>query len=187
MSRTRLLTIALIVCLVLVLAYLVTDLNKLNKKQSVLQQQIGASTGTLGLMPTPTTGDDARLAEVETAYQKALNGVSLKVAPTDVIKALLDLTDHYNFRVNPITTEQWAKHSIGTAIYRILPINFSLEGNLADITQFLRALEDENKYPSLEIENTQIGPIAGQSAEGSQYDTTLQIRISIIERITAGE
>ena len=49
--------------------------------------------------------------------------------------------------------------------------------------QFLKTLEDETKYPSVEIENTRIEPLSRDSSDIGFYDTTLQIRISIIERI----
>jgi hypothetical protein len=187
MSRKRLLTSGLIVCLVLVLAYLAVDLNKLHVKQVALREQIGASTSTLTLLPTPAMGADLRLTQAQTAYQSALAGVSIKAAPTEIIRSLLVLTDNYHFKVNPITTEQWAKRSIGTVTYRILPINLSLEGNLADILLFIQDLENEDKFPSLEIENTEIAPLTDLSGGSSQYDTALKIRLSVMERLTTSE
>jgi hypothetical protein len=187
MSRTRILTVALVACLALVLVYLVIDLNRQNQKQSAWKEQIGASTSTLGMLHTPSVGIETRLAAAQATYQTALNGVSLKIAPTGVIKALLELTDSYKFKVNPITTEPRTRRSIGTAMYEILPINLSLDGHLTDVRLFLKSLEDETKFPSLEIENTRIEPLSRQSVDSSLYDTTLQIRISIIERILTNE
>jgi hypothetical protein len=187
MSRTRLLTLGLIACLVLALVYLASDISRQDKKQSALRDQISASTGTLKILPTPPAGAEARLTEARATYDTAWAGVSVKAAPTEVIKALLDLAEQSNFRVNPITTEQWSKRGVGNAVYRVLPISFSLDGKQNDIVKFIQALENEEKYPYLEIENVQLIPIKGLNTDNDLYDTTLKIRISIIERITAND
>jgi Tfp pilus assembly protein PilO len=187
MNRTKQLTFALLVCLVLVLAYQLIDLNRLNQNRSVLNERIAAGTSTLGLLSGLSSDNSSRLAEVYAEYQSVLQGVSQKSVPTQVIKMLLELTDRFKFEVNPITTEQWSKRSIGKAIYQVLPVNLSLNGNLTDIIGFIQDLEDENRYPNLEIESTRIVTHDSDNLTSSSYDTNLQIRILVIERLTTSE
>lgn len=187
MKRTKQLSIALLVCLVLVLAYQLIDLNRLNQNRTALKDRIAASTGTLALLSAPSADNSSRLAEVNAAYQSALNGVSQKVVTTQVIQMLLDITDRYAFQVNPITTEQWSKRNVGSTVYQVLPVNFSLNGNLNDIISFTRELENSTQYPNLEIESTRIVPNNVDNLSAGAYDTNMQIRILVFERLTTTE
>jgi hypothetical protein len=187
MNRTKQLTFVLLVCLVLVLAYQLIDLNRLNQDKSLLNEKIAASNSTLGLLSGPASDNSSRLAEVSSEYQSVLQGVSQKPIPTQVMKTLLDLTDRFNFEVNPISTEQWSKRSIGGAVYQVLPVNLSLNGNLTDFIGFIWELEDNKQHPNLEIESTRIVKNDFDNWTSGSYDANLQIRILVIERLTSTE
>jgi hypothetical protein len=181
-SRTKQLTIALVVCLVLALIYLVNDIGSLNRKKVDLNAQISASSGILGVLARPATDTAARLTQAEKLYQTVITGVSSKVVPTEVIKTLLDLSDQFGFRVNPIMTEQWSTRRINNTNYRALPVNLSLDGQSGDLVKFIQLLENEDQFPYLVIENTQVMPINPASIDNHTFDSTLQIKITIIER-----
>jgi Tfp pilus assembly protein PilO len=185
LKQTRLLTIVLALVLVVALAYLMTDYARQQKRQAVFIDQIENSARSLSLLPTPQAGLEQQLADITAANARAQQTLSNNsLNSTAVIDSLLILADNCNLKVTPLTTQSWINKKVADSSYRALPLELQVEGSLGGLIDFVKMIDDSQKYPNLlisemDIENDSVpsdnlGPAA--SPVTGQLSVTIVIR-----------
>jgi hypothetical protein len=163
---------------------------KEQRAQGTLVSQIDTGNQTLALLPTPPTGLKVQLEEVKLANQVAVQSVSEgDIDSTKVINDILKSADQYNLTANPVTTDQWAKKSIGDSTYQILPIVLTITGKLSDLILFIGYLENRELFPYLAIEDLTVtnesSTAPAEAAPGTASNISVKLTISIITRLKA--
>lgn len=185
MLRSRLLLIVLVVCLVIVVVYLTNDYLKQNVQQKSIQQQIDTGSQALAILSQPAEGLQQKLADAQSAYQSASAALSLKEDPNSIIKNIFLISDELHLDLNPLTTDQWAQRTIGSSLYRVMPMYLNLQGQFPDLLAFVTRLQDKNAFPALQIETSEIMPLT-PATSGGENPATLKLTLSLIQKADAG-
>ena len=192
MSNSKTLTIALVICLVAVYTYLLNDYLTQEKAQTAVTNQANDSARALALLARPSESLDKRLAEMKLSNQLAVQSVTLsKNGTTEIIDSILQAADDCNLKVDPVTTNQWQKKSVGTSSYRLLPIVLIIKGNISDLTMFIQKLDNRSLFPSLAIENLSINwnsqTDANTAILNASSSLSVKLTVDIITRLEAGK
>jgi hypothetical protein len=185
LSHSRLLLMILSLCLVLVLVYLMAGYFKEQGSKRALITQIDTATRTLLVLPDPAPNLSERLEQAKADNLAAKHGAyGNGPDTTEIIVLLLKTADDCHLQVDPISSEQWSKKSIGSGTYRMLPIELVLSGNQEDFYLFIAELENRQLFPTLAIEEmsvTRSSPL-GLDAEASfsvKLTLSLAVRLDV--------
>jgi hypothetical protein len=182
LARTKLLFLILVLCLILVLVYLMVDYLREQRAKSTLIDQINNTTNTLMLMAAPPQDLQKLLEQAKADNQSSrsfVSGNDLDV--TEVINSLLNTAAECNLQVNPVSTDQWIKRSIGSGTYNMLPLELTITGVQSDFIRFLGDLENPQMFPDLVVEGMTVTrnsqPDIGMAAEIS-----VKLNLSLVTR-----
>jgi hypothetical protein len=182
LPRSKLLFIILSLCLALVLVYLVMSYFNQQRTQNRLSEQISTTTQTLAMIAEPARDLKQRLDQAKVENQAAQQSVSVSnMDTTGVLNLLLKTADERNLTVDPLSTEQWEKNSIGAGTYRMLPIELIINGKQADFILFIADLENRQIFPSLAIQDMTVTN-SSPSGSGAEAGITAKLTLALVVR-----
>lgn len=174
--RSNLLVTALIVGLVIVFTFMLTDYFKQHRVQNSLRSQIETKRQELISAPAPSADLRQQLEKAESANQAARAALSAEaVNSTEIIAALLETAGDCGLTSSNLTTEKWSSKSIGESTYRLMPVNLDLKGTVSALRLFMQKLENRSAFPALAVENLSIAGPGEKDDSGKEQDLDPQI------------
>jgi hypothetical protein len=166
--RSNLLVTCLVLGLIIVFTFMLTDYFKQHRLQANLNSQIEGKKQEISSTPSPSADLDKQLEKVKSENQAIKQSLSAKSADsTEIIAALLDAAASCDVKSNNLSTDKWSDKNIGDTTFRLMPVNISLQGSLSDILNLVEKIEDKSAFPSLVIENLSIDEAGGQAIQNS--------------------
>jgi hypothetical protein len=185
LARSKLLLTILCLCLALVLVYLTMGYFSQKRSQNALKSQIDTATQTLVNMAEPEKNLDQFLQQAKDQNQAARDFVSGgNIDSTHTLDSVLKKADERHLKIDPLSTEQWSTNSVGSSIYRMLPMEFLISGTQSDFVIFVTDLENEKLFPSLVIENISVTRV-GQPDLKAEAGITVKLTLSLVVRSKA--
>ncbi|MDD5189557.1 MAG: hypothetical protein PHE50_00760 [Dehalococcoidales bacterium] len=141
MSRTKYLSYALVAALLIGIVYIGMGYFKAVKTQNDLKSQNETALHLLGLVPKPAADLEQRLAAAQ--HDNAAAKASILPAKSDTTRIITDILsagDSAGVKVLPLTTDQWRTTGVNGQNYRVLDINITVEGELAQVKNFIELL-----------------------------------------------
>jgi preprotein translocase subunit YajC len=180
-----LLTILLAVVMVIAFAYLMTDYARQQKRQATFTDEIENAQRSLAILTAPPAGLEKQLADITATNSQALRNLAdTSLNSTSIIDSLLVLTDGFNLKVAPLTTDAWINKKVGDSAYKVLPLEFQLEGPLKGLIGFVKTIDDSQKYPNLLVTGMKIqnDPEAVKTMNKNSDLVTANLSVSIVIR-----
>ena len=180
MPRTRIMIIALTICLVILFSYLLTDYVKQTQLQNQLTAQTRQSRQLLVEMPLADPALTQRYEESHKANQDVRNTLGGQtVSTTDVIDRILQNAEESHVSAVPFTSDALQEKPVGNLSYLFQPLELSITGTLPDILSFLGKLENPSLYPSLLVTRLAISN-ANPSAVSQTAPVTGTLSLSLV-------
>jgi hypothetical protein len=154
-SRTRVLTLLLAVCLIIAYAYTGYTYSQERQKQRTISEQINNVSGALALVPRPAPDLQQRLAEARKLSTRTGEAVFPgSINTTNYINHILSLADESQMKVTLLTTDPWEERKVDERTFRIFRISLQIEGAPESLTDFISQAEEE--MPSLVVDSLNV-------------------------------
>jgi len=156
LPRTRLLTITLVVCLIVVYFYSGVEYVKQRQKQTDIAVRINDSSRALSLLPQVPKDLKQRLEAAQLANLLAKEGVFPgEVNTTDVISTVFKAADANKVTIIPFSTDPWREKKVESRVFLVFRLSLKVEGNYSGLLGFIRQLE-ETDFHSMVIESLDV-------------------------------
>ena len=152
MSRTRVLTLLLVGCVIIAYAYTGFTYFQERQEQQAISDQINNVSSALALIPVPPTDLKQRLAAARQLIARAQESIfPSSINTTEYINIIFGLADENQVQVKLLTTDPWSERKIDERTFRIFRVSLQVEATPANLTDFIK--QTEENFPSLVVDN----------------------------------
>jgi hypothetical protein len=190
LKKTKYLTLTLALLLVVAFTYLMTDFARQKTRQAIFIDQIENARQSLSILPAPATDLQSHLDNLTAEYTQALEALSDNTLnSTSVIDSLLVLADTCNLKITPVTSDSWVNKKVGDSVYKILPLKLQVQGSLNSLIDYVKKIDDSQKYPNLAIAGIDIQNTnqAVHSAGSNSDFVTANLSLEVVIRLPSNQ
>ncbi|MBN1191936.1 MAG: hypothetical protein JXA46_19445 [Dehalococcoidales bacterium] len=186
-QRSSLMVTILVLGLIIILTFLLSDYFKQMRIQDNISLQIERGVQELAWMESPSPGLLEKLEEIRSENNSLMASLSSESVNTrEIIEALLEAAGMCGLKSNNLTTDDWQVQDTEDNIYCFMPVSVNLSGTVPDLLRFIETLENRHMFPSLVIQDLSLSGMNNSTPEQAFLDSDpavdARLTISIVTR-----